>query len=170
MSAFSGNPPLSYEPPPFPSLYWPIHATPGQPKYLYYFSDILSFTLKWTLVTTGAAHILVAAWAVLMQFVSALHRRAYLKSPAGQSLSAKNRKLLGENPISETVGWVWLVPVVYIVLGGVEALIAGTIVGAILGAVYNAGYFKMATWTPLLWGVINMLVLVVASFRVQGGL
>lgn len=54
--------------------------------------------------------------------------------------------------------------------GGIEALMAGSIVGLVLGAVYNAGYFKMATWTPLAWGIVNMLVLVVSSFRVQGGL
>ncbi len=170
MSAFSGNPPLSYTIPEFPSLYWPIHASPGDPKYLYYFTNIWRFTLNWTLIATGAAHVLVAIWAVLMQFVSALHRRAYLKSAAGQSLSAKNRKLLGENPVSDTVGWVWLVPLIYFVIGGIEALMAGSIVGVVLGAVYNAGYFKMSTWTPLFWGIINMLVLVVASFRVQGGL
>ena len=170
MSAFSGNPPLSYTTPGFPSLYWPIRASPGQPKYLYYLSDIWQFTLVWTLITTGLAHGLVLTWAVMMQFASALHRRAYLKSPAGRSLSAKNRKLLGENPISETAGWVWIVPMIYLVIGGLEALLAGGIVGVVLGAVYNAGYFKMSTWTPLFWGVINMLVLVVASFRVQGGL
>jgi Putative transmembrane protein 170 len=170
MSAFSGNPPLSYTTPKFPSLYWPIRASPGEPQYLYYFSDIWRYILNWTLITVSAAHLIVAVWAVLMQFTSAYSRRAYLKSPAGQSLSAKNRKLLGETPISETVGWVWLVPTIYIVLGAAEALMAGSIVGVVLGAVYNAGYFKMSTWTPLLWGVINMLVLVVASFRIQGGL
>lgn len=170
MSDFSGDPPLSYTTPGWPSLYWPIRASVGEPQYLYYFSDIWRYTLYWTLITTGSAHFLVAVWAVLMQFASAVHRRAYLKSPSGMSLTPKNRKLLGENPIAETVGWVWLVPLVYLVLGGLEAFLSGSVVGVILGAVYNAGYFKMSTWTPLFWGIINMLVLVVASFRVQGGL
>jgi len=59
---------------------------------------------------------------------------------------------------------------VYMVTGGLEALLGGSVVGLVLGAVYNAGYFRMSTWTPLLWGVINMLILVVSSFRIQGGL
>jgi len=39
-----------------------------------------------------------------------------------------------------------------------------------LGAVYNAGFFSMSTWIPLLWGDINVLVLIIASFTIQGGL
>lgn len=79
-----------------------------------------------------------------MQFVSAFHQRTYLKSAEGRKLSPKNRKLLGESPIRETATWVWVIPVVYLVIGGIEALISGSLVGIILGAVYNAGYFKMA--------------------------
>jgi hypothetical protein len=105
-----------------------------------------------------------------MQFNSASQRRKYLSTPAGRRLGAKNRRLLGEHPIGETLTWVWLVPLVYIVIGGLEALFAGSMIGLILGAVYNAGYFRMSTWTPLIWGIINMLVLVVSSFRIQGGL
>lgn len=39
-----------------------------------------------------------------------------------------------------------------------------------LAAVYNAGFFAMSTWIPLLWGIINVLVLIIASFTIQGGL
>jgi hypothetical protein len=170
MSSSSGQPPLSYNTPSFPSLYWPIHVSPGTPQYLYHLSDIWLFTLYWTLITIGSAHLLVALWAILMQFASAYQQRSYLRSPEGMKLSAKNRKLLGENPIRETASWVWIVAVVYVVIGGIEALMAGSIVGLILGAVYNAGYFKMSTWTPLIWGIINLSVLVLSSFRVQGGL
>ena len=105
-----------------------------------------------------------------MQYAAAWQRKRYLNSEVGRSLTAKNRKLFGENPIAETFGWVWLVPMVYLTIGGIEALMAGSLVGLVLGAVYSAGYFKMSTWTPLIWGVINMLILVVSSFRVQGGL
>jgi hypothetical protein len=170
MSAYSGQPPIGYTRPKFPGLYWPIRSSPGEPQYLYSLRDIWEFTLTWTLITTGSAHLLVAIWAVLMQFTSATQRRRYLKSPAGRALTQKNRQLYGENPIAETVGWAWLIPLVYIVIGGVEALFAGSVVGVVLGAVYNAGYFKCSTWTCLEWGLINMLVLVVASFRVQGAL
>lgn len=170
MSTYGAGVPRSYKTPQFPALYWPIRTKPGEPQYLYYLSDIYRYTLYWTLLTIVTAHICVATWAVLMQFNSASQRKKYLSTPAGRRLSAKNRKLLGEYPIGETLSWVWLIPVVYIVIGGLEALLAGSMVGLVLGAVYNAGYFRMSTWTPLLWGVINMLVLVVSSFRIQGGL
>ncbi|EXJ82709.1 hypothetical protein A1O3_06523 [Capronia epimyces CBS 606.96] len=170
MTTYGAGIPRSYVAPHFPALYWPVRAKAGEAQYLYYLSDIYRYTLYWTLLTIVAAHICVATWAVLMQFNSASQRKKYLSTPAGKRLSAKNRKLLGEYPFGETSSWVWLVPVVYIAIGGLEALLAGSMVGLILGAVYNAGYFRMSTWTPLLWGVINMLVLVVSSFRIQGGL
>jgi len=39
-----------------------------------------------------------------------------------------------------------------------------------LGGVYSAGYFRMSTWIPLSWGIINAVVLILASFAIQGGL
>ena len=170
MTTYGAGVPLTYETPAFPALYWPVHADPGQAQYLYFLRDIYRYTLYWTLLTIVTAHAAVATWAVLMQFFSATQRRKHLNSPAGRALSAKNRKLTGENPLGETLGWVWIVPLVYLIIGASEALLAGSMVGLVLGAVYNAGYFRMSTWTPLLWGVINMLVLVVSSFRIQGGL
>ncbi|CAZ85377.1 unnamed protein product [Tuber melanosporum] len=62
------------------------------------------------------------------------------------------------------------VPLFYVVVGGIEATIAGSIVGSILGAVYQAGYFRMSTWIPFVWSVINLLVLLLSSFSMQGGL
>jgi hypothetical protein len=170
MTTYGAGVPLSYNTPQFPALYWPVRASPGEARYLYFLSDIYRYTVYWTLITIVAAHTVVATWAVLMQFSSAHYRSRYLNSLAGRKLSIKNRKLLGEKPVRETVAWVWMVPVVYLVIGASEALLAGSLVGLVLGAIYNAGYFRMSTWTPLLWGVINMLVLVVSSFRIQGGL
>jgi hypothetical protein len=39
-----------------------------------------------------------------------------------------------------------------------------------LGGVYNAGYFKMSTWIPFVWALINALVLILSSFAIHGGL
>ncbi len=39
-----------------------------------------------------------------------------------------------------------------------------------LGAVYNAGGFKMSTWIPFVWSIICVLVLILSSFSIQGGL
>lgn len=72
--------------------------------------------------------------------------------------------------MKQTLGWVWIVPVVYCVVGGIEALLAGSVVGLVLGAVYSAGYYKMSTWIPFLWGQVNVLVIILGSFSIQGGL
>lgn len=91
---------------------------------------------------------------------------------------------------------IWIVPIVFGLISGLEATIAGSIVGGLyvvscharlgfvpevgahvlicrpgrLGAVYNAGYFRMSTWVPLVWAAINALVIVLSSFSIQGGL
>jgi hypothetical protein len=39
-----------------------------------------------------------------------------------------------------------------------------------VGAVYFNGRFHMSTWIPFIWGWINVLVLIVSSFTIQGGL
>ena len=162
--------PLSYVTPTFPSLYWPFDTDPGTPQYLYSLLDIWRFTLYWTFVTIPAAHLVVSFWAVLMQFSTAYQRQRFLASPKGLLLTAKNRKLLGEKPLQDCVTWVWLIPCVYLIIGGLEALMAGSLVGLVLGAVYNAGYFRMSTWTPFIWAIVNMLVLILGSFRIQGGM
>ncbi|KAL8914524.1 MAG: hypothetical protein Q9171_000877 [Xanthocarpia ochracea] len=59
---------------------------------------------------------------------------------------------------------------IYALLAGVEALMAGSIVGLLLGAVYKAGAFRMSTWIPFIWAIINALVLILSSFSIQGGL
>jgi Putative transmembrane protein 170 len=148
--------PLDYHRPSFPSLYWPINPSPGESRYLYYQSDIWRFTLYWTLITYAGVHLSASLWAVLMQL---------------RSVVATKTKPLGEpNKIRQTLAWVWIIPVVYLVVAGIEAVFAGSAVGLILGAVYNAGYFKMSTWMPFLWGLLNVSVLILSSFSIQGGL
>ena len=189
--------PLEYNTPPFPSLYWPIRAPPGAAQYLYYTTDIWRFTLYWTLITFCLVHSAVATWAGLMQFNSAMMQRKVLRKRAKSTLqlteyddkgSAGSVKgsarlstetntnrlpqplLVSTSPVLSTLGWVWIIPVVYLVIGGVEALLSGSLVGLVAGAVYNAGYFKMSTWTPFLWGIINCLIVILGSFRITGGL
>ncbi|OJD18378.1 hypothetical protein AJ78_01622 [Emergomyces pasteurianus Ep9510] len=65
---------------------------------------------------------------------------------------------------------VWAVPVVYLLIAGLEGLLAGSVTGLILGAVYEAGNYKMTTWIPFSWAAINTLVLILSSFAIQGGL
>ncbi len=39
-----------------------------------------------------------------------------------------------------------------------------------VGASYLVGDFNMSTWIPFVWGWVNVMVLIVSSFRIQGGL
>ncbi|KAK3375030.1 hypothetical protein B0H63DRAFT_526317 [Podospora didyma] len=105
-------------------------------------TDIWRFTLFWTLILYGLFHVGAVAIALLMQ--------------VGRKRS--NWKYL------------WTVPLLYAFVAGVEALIAGSLVGLIVGASYRAGGFTMSTWIPFVWGWVNVLVLIVSSFRIQGGL
>jgi len=120
-----------------------LHWPPQDPTWsLYYVSDIWRFTLTWTLLIYGVFHFGAVAVAFAMQ-------------------TGKPRS---------TWKYLWTVPVVYAFIAAFEALFAGSIVGLILGAVYRAGYFSMSTWIPFVWGWINVLVLILSSFSIQGGL
>ncbi|KAI8634715.1 hypothetical protein F5Y19DRAFT_121968 [Xylariaceae sp. FL1651] len=109
---------------------------------LYSVYDSWRFTLIWTLTLFSAFHLGAVAIALLMQI-------------------GKPRSV-----------WKYLVaiPILYAAVSGVEALVAGSVVGSILGAVYTAACYKMSTWIPFIWGLINVLILIVSSFTIQGGL
>lgn len=49
-------------------------------------------------------------------------------------------------------------------------LIASPWDGYRLGALYEAGNFMMTTWLPFIWACINVLVVILSSFSIQGGL
>jgi len=97
----SSSAPLGYATPPFPSLYWPYNAKPGVANYLYYTHDIWRHTLLWTLIIYAGFHMAVAAFAVLMQL-------------------GKGKKAWQ---------YVWTIPLLYCLVAGIEALLAGSIVG-----------------------------------------
>ncbi|KAG5947297.1 hypothetical protein E4U59_001373 [Claviceps monticola] len=140
---FPGHPPPNYETPAFPSLNVRTlyDRTPNRIYTLYYISDAWKFTVLWTLITYAFFHL----GAVLV----ALFAHGLKKS---------------------SWRFLWAVPIVCLFVAGIEALIAGSAVGLILGAVYKAGYYEMNTWIPCTWGFINVLILVISSFSVQGGL
>ncbi|PIA94258.1 hypotheticalsprotein [Cercospora beticola] len=130
--------PLSYEPPAFPSLYWPFPVSGPQNVYLYDVESMWRFTLYWTLICVGGVHLIAAAYACAMQW--------------------RNWKVI------------WIVPLVYAVIGATEAVIAGCVTGILLAGCYTAGFFRMSTWIPFAWGITNSLVLILASFAIQGGM
>jgi hypothetical protein len=107
--------PAGYKIPPFPSILWPSGDDHGQ-QYLYYKYDIWRFTMNWTLIMFGAFHLAASNYAVLMHLVA---RRSWT---FGSNTSAKHKRVAGS--------WlVWLVPLVYVIVAVVEAIIAGSIVG-----------------------------------------
>ncbi|KAK8048659.1 hypothetical protein PG994_010389 [Apiospora phragmitis] len=159
-SARPDCPPSNYQVPAFPSLSWP----PESCYYaLYNIWDSWRFTLLWTFILYAIFHIAAAAAALAMQI-------------------GKRRT---------TWKYMWTVPVIYALIAGIEALFTGTVTGVVsvapssirwpnsrictdslgsVGAVYLNGNFVLSTWVPFIWGWINVLVLVVSSFSIQGGL
>ncbi|RYO88827.1 hypothetical protein DL766_010158 [Monosporascus sp. MC13-8B] len=133
-----------YPPASYRNPRFPLLYWPPQEKNsaIYSLWDSWRFTTTWTLILYVLFHLSAAAVALFMQI-------------------GKKRS---------TWKYVWAVPVIYVLVGGIEAVFAGSIVGLVLGAIYTSGCYRMSTWIPFVWSWINALVLVVSSFSIQGGL
>ncbi|KAI6783903.1 uncharacterized protein J7T54_001779 [Emericellopsis cladophorae] len=143
MTGYHNPPPRNYQTPRFPSLnIGTVYDYSQDRRYtLYYVSDVWRFTVIWTLIVYALFHLGAVVVALLTH---------------GWRIS--------------TWKYLWAVPIVYLVIAGLEAILSGSIVGLMLGAVYSAGYYEMNTWIPCTWGFINLLILVISSFTIQGGL
>ena len=97
-----GSPPPGYHAPPFPSLnVKTLHDDTTDRIYtLYHVRDVWRFTVTWTLIVYALFHL----GAVLVAFFT-------------HGLKKSSWKYL------------WAVPVVYLVIAGLEAILAGSIVG-----------------------------------------
>ncbi|KAI0862661.1 integral membrane protein [Xylaria cubensis] len=132
---------FNYPPPDYHTPRFPSLCWPDN-CVIYTVYDSWRFTLIWTLILFTAFHLSATAIALLMQVGKPRSRWKYLVA----------------------------VPIVYAVVSGVEAFVAGSVVGSILGAVYISACYKMSTWIPFIWGLINVLILIISSFTIQGGL
>jgi hypothetical protein len=96
--------PPKYRSPSFPSLNFRTvdDETEDRRYTLYYVSDVVRFTVQWTLILYGVFHL----GAVLIAMATHGWNRSSWK-------------------------YVWAVPVVYLVTAGVEALVAGSLTGAV---------------------------------------
>ncbi|KAI8678804.1 hypothetical protein NCS55_00602800 [Fusarium keratoplasticum] len=141
--ALPNEPPKDYQTPGFPSLnIQTLYDNTSDKRYtLYYILDVWRFTLLWTIIIYACFHLA----AVLIAMFNHRWKKSSWK-------------------------YLWAAPIIYLVIAGLEAVLAGSIVGLVLGAVYSAGYYEMNTWIPCTWGFINVLVLIISSFSIQGGL
>ena len=172
--------PLAYQCPSFPSLYWlvgPPHLV--KPAYLYNWRDIWRFTFYWTLIIYEAAHLLASTYAVVNVWWGSRHHR----TTWGMGRKTRSKRAFG------VISGMWAVPIIYCVVAGIEAALAGSVVGLMYdyqkctprhiaradlsdrsAAIYNAGGFRMSTWIPFVWSLASLLIVVVSSFSIQGGL
>ena len=114
--------PANYRTPHFPSLYWLI-GPPNivQPVYLYHIKDIWKFTLFWTIIIFEASHLLAGTYAMVIVWWGT--RSSRLKGGMGRKTRGKGALGLGK------ISGMWAVPVVYGLVAGIEALLAGSVVG-----------------------------------------
>ncbi|ODQ78519.1 hypothetical protein BABINDRAFT_14672 [Babjeviella inositovora NRRL Y-12698] len=75
---------------------------------------------------------------------------------AGVVAAIGHRRLIGSLSILVT----------YIVLGGVQAAMSGTVAGFVLGTSYEAGSFKMSTWLPMVCGLVQIVYVIVTSYSI----
>lgn len=66
----------------------------------------------------------------------------------------------------KVVGSIWIL-VVYLGIAGVESFISGSIIGLLIAAIYKAGMFGMSTWIPFVWGLIQILFMVITSYSMM---
>ncbi|KID79559.1 uncharacterized protein G6M90_00g018430 [Metarhizium brunneum] len=102
--SFLGNPPPNYHTPPFPSLNVNTlqDRTPNRTYTLYRITDVWKFTVLWTLITYIFFHLGAVLVAV---FSHGLNKGSWR--------------------------FLWAVPIIYLLIAGIEAIIAGSIVGLV---------------------------------------
>lgn len=111
---YHNTPPDSYKTPQFPSLnVKTLYDYSDDRKFtLYYIEDVWRFTVMWTLILYALFHLA----AVLIAFFT-----------HGKRVSSWK--------------YLWAVPVVYLIIAGLEAILAGSIVGIMYGFIIVS-----ATW------------------------
>ena len=118
--------PDGYKTPPFPSLYWLVGpASLVQPRFLYHVRDVWRFTLFWTIIIFEAVHLFAATYAVVIVWWGG---RKGLKNAKEHTDRKGVKRGKGGEELQKTK-LLWVVPVVYGIIAGVEAVLAGSVVG-----------------------------------------
>lgn len=142
----SQNVPLGYTTPKFPALYWPIALGNANLAYLYYTKDIWSFTVYWSVIAFVIAYTLVGLGSAVNMVLRRFRKFSLAARPS----------LFDIKPL--------YVFAVYVLLGVVHGVAAGTITGAVLLLLYTAGSLAMTTWIPFSWGMAMILYHICASY------
>ena len=117
--------PENYKTPSFPSLYWLVGpASLVQPRFLYHVRDIWRFTLFWTIIIFEAVHLLAGTYAVVIVWWAGRNRLHDGKENMDERTSKR-----GDEKSLKQIKVLWVVPIVYGVVAGVEAVLAGSVVG-----------------------------------------
>lgn len=147
--------PLSYETPPFPSLYWPFPIGGTQTYYLYNAHDIFRFTLLWTIIAITGTHLVAACYAVMMQWRTSkvIWFVPIIYCLIGGIESVIAGSITGALYDSQCFKFAFTADENYR-----------------LAAVITAGTYRISTWITFVWGVTNALTLILSSFAIQGGM
>lgn len=124
---------------------------------------IWKFTFYWTLILVFGTYEACALLAVIALSLS----RATSGRIQAESDSARRRDAGGKRTRFRTRQRppLWMLLMIPLAMGAIAcfvSLVSGTVVGFALAAVYSAGGFSMSTWVPFMWGMIQVVVLIIA--------
>jgi hypothetical protein len=62
----------------------------------------------------------------------------------------------------------WIFPMFWAVIAGIQAFLVGSICGGLLGVIYSTAEAQVSTWIPCVWGLMIALVMVLKLFGIEG--
>jgi len=137
--ALSFSIPANYTVPSFPSLYWPFPFDYDKNVQARYLYTPKE-VVRFTLLWT-------------LVFVAAVHLAAACYTAFRMRRAWKI---------------LWIVPVFYGVIAGVQACLVGSICGALLGIIYKTADAAVSTWIPCVWGLVIGLIIILKLFEIEG--
>lgn len=142
------NLPIGYVSPPFPSLFGSLSQIPSQYQApsLYYSSEMWYFTFLWSFILFSSAYFMAGLWSALGMFVQSYRQ---------VRVDARKR----------TLRWRLLIIVpTYMLIGGLQGVVSGSLVGLIVMLIYKAGSLYMSTWIPFFWGMASIIYHICSSY------
>jgi hypothetical protein len=181
-------PPVGYQRPPFPSLYWPLGplAEEFNAAFLYSFEDIWYFTTAWTMVLMTGLYTGAAILFLLTHYFGMYRHPSYnFKTNQDNShmnnenieLHNMNYNHIYQRTISTyqhyfvnvfstgSIKIKIITTCMYIIVGAFQGLFIGSIIGVLIAAVYVAAQFKATTWVPFIYALIAVLYNIANAYQ-----